>query len=104
MSKPITSWEKWEDRDYEQDIIDRERDRAARAADRAAFEARQAQHAKAKAAKEQAELAADSSDIGVADGVSYSIAEAEAGRVLRQLQADQAEARRVHGLGAADDD
>ena len=96
----ITSWERMEDREHEQDIIDRERDRAA---DRQAFYARQAQHAKAKAAKEQAELAVDRSDIGVAEGVSYSIAEAEAGRTLRQLRLDAEAAHRAHVPGADSD-
>jgi len=45
-----------------------------------------------------------SSHPGVADGVSYSLGEPEAGRVMRQMRADADAARRVHGLGADDDD
>ncbi len=79
-------------------------DERARAIDRAAFEARHQARAKAKAARDQAELDLQSSRPDVVDGVSYSLGEPEAGRVMRQMRADADVARRVHGLGADDDD
>jgi len=93
-TKRITSWEKMEDRHAEQDIIDRARDRADRAAGHAASMARAEASARAKAAK-----LVDVGDPEPEGDGSYSISEAKAGKVLRQLRDDQAEARRVHGPG-----
>ncbi len=99
--KRITAWEAMEDREYEQDIIDRERDRAARAADREASMARAEAAARAKQAK--LEVVDDDDDVEAGDG-SYSIAEAKAGETLRQLRFDREAARRAHAPGADPDD
>ncbi len=63
-----------------------------------------AQAAMDRAAMEQAELDLQSSRRGLADGVSYSLGEPEAARVMKQMRLDVEAARRVHGLGADDDD
>ena len=83
---------------------DRAADAAERAAERESFYARHDARTKAKAAKEQAELDLQSSRPGLADGVSYSLGEPEAARVMNQMRLDVEAARRVHGLGADDDD
>jgi len=87
------------DREEAARVDERARDRAAREADSAASWARAEAAGRAKAAKEQAKLEVAGSDDDVEGDGSYSIADIRAGQVLRQLQADQAEARRVHGPG-----
>ena len=88
-----------DDQDDDRGVV-AERERA----DRESFYARHDARAKAKAAKDQAKLDLQSSHPGLADGVSYSLGEPEAARVMKQMRLDVEAARRVHGLGADDDD
>jgi hypothetical protein len=78
---------------------DRAADAERRRADRQAFDERHEARA-----KKDAPIDVERSHPGLADGVSYSLGDPEAGRVMRQMRADADAARRVHGLGADDDD
>lgn len=92
------SWVNWAEARYVNSADGGGRGTAAeRVAEQAAFKERDAQRIKAK-------LDVDRSCPGLKDGVSYSLGDPEAGRVLKQMRADADAARRVHGLGCGDDD
>ncbi len=71
----------------------RSADAIARDADRAAFHARHEARAKAKAEP----IDVESDHPGLADGVSYSLGDPEAARVMKQMRLDADDARRAHG-------
>jgi hypothetical protein len=86
------SWVDRQEEHYAKVEADRVADAAARAADRKAFYERHEARA-----KEAEPIDVERVHPGVADGVSYSLGDPEAGRVMRQMRADADEARRAHG-------